>query len=160
MLHSVFVTCVVRLHSAAAYPIVAILRSTPHQLSQHDEASPGPGLAKSHAPENIFTPSYHAVQRCRAAVDSLCDIIRDVREVDGLDLLGPPFAFSLWMAARVLVVHAAATNTPIDPTIDFFIETLAHVGRFWGVAANYAKILSRVVRKGREGAVSFTEMRR
>ncbi|KAB5583217.1 hypothetical protein GE09DRAFT_947693 [Coniochaeta sp. 2T2.1] len=143
MLHSVFVTSVVRLHSAAAYPIMAM-----HRGSQQPQQN------------SIFTPSYHAVQRCKTAVDSLCDIIRDVREVDGLELLGPPFAFSLWMAARLLIVHSAATGTAIDAKIDFFIETLAHVGRFWGVAANYAKILARVVQKGREGVVSFAEMRR
>jgi len=165
MLHSVFVTSVVRLHSAAAYPITAMLRGVPNQQQQQapqqNGASPGPGAVPApHAPESIFTPSYHAVQRCKTAVDSLCDIIRDVREVDGLELLGPPFAFSLWMAARLLIVHSAATGTPIDPKIDFFIETLAHVGRFWGVAANYAKILARVVQKGREGVVSFAEMRR
>ncbi|KAH8902125.1 hypothetical protein BR93DRAFT_941870 [Coniochaeta sp. PMI_546] len=161
MLHSVFVTSVVRLHSAAAYPIMAMLRgSVPNQAPQQNGASPGPGVPQPHTPESIFTPSYHAVQRCKTAVDSLCDIIRDVREVDGLELLGPPFAFSLWMAARLLIVHSAATGTTIDPKIDFFIETLAHVGRFWGVAANYAKILARVVQKGREGGVSFAEMRR
>lgn len=161
MLHSVFVTSVVRLHSAAAYPIMAMLRGgVPNQAPQQNGASPGPGVPQPHTPESIFTPSYHAVQRCKTAVDSLCDIIRDVREVDGLELLGPPFAFSLWMAARLLIVHSAATGTAIDPKIDFFIETLAHVGRFWGVAANYAKILARVVQKGREGAVSFAEMRR
>jgi hypothetical protein len=177
MLHSVFVTSVVRLHSAAAYPITAMLRGVPnqtpqqqqqqqpqpqqHQQHQQNGASPGVGgLPPQTGAESIFTPSYHAVQRCKTAVDSLCDIIRDVREVDGLELLGPPFAFSLWMAARLLIVHSAATNSPIDPKIDFFIETLAHVGRFWGVAANYAKILARVVQKGREGVVSFGDMRR
>jgi hypothetical protein len=160
MLHSVFVTSVVRLHSAAAYPIMAMPRGVPNQPPQQNGASPGPVVPQQHPPESIFTPSYHAMQRCKTAVDSLCDIIRDVREVDGLELLGPPFAFSLWMAARLLIVHSAATGTAIDPKIDFFIETLAHVGRFWGVAANYAKILARVVQKGREGVVSFAEMRR
>lgn len=161
MLHSVFVTSVVRLHSAAAYPITAVVQGVQSQPPQQNGASPGPGgVPQQHAPESIFTPSYHAVQRCKTAVDSLCDIIRDVREVDGLELLGPPFAFSLWMAARLLIVHSAASGTTIDPKIDFFIETLAHVGRFWGVAANYAKILARVVQKGREGVMSFAEMRR
>lgn len=165
MLHSVYVTSVVRLHSAAAYPITALLQGAPSQPSPQNGGSPGSGgLPQPHARDSIFTPSYHAVQRCKTAVDSLCDIIRDVREVDGLELLGPPFAFSLWMAARLLIVHSAASGTAIDPKIDpkidFFIETLAHIGRFWGVAANYAKILARVVQKGREGAVSFAEMRR
>jgi hypothetical protein len=165
MLHSVFVTSVVRLHSAAAYPITTLLRPSPQQQQQQPQQQQGgpPTSAVGqlqNAPDGIFTPSYHAVQRCLTAVDSLCDIVRDVREVDGLDLLGPPFAFSLWMAARVLLVHAAATGSVVDAKIDFFIETLAHVGRFWEVAGNYAKILTRVVQKGREGSVNFAEMRR
>ncbi|RKU49158.1 hypothetical protein DL546_008426 [Coniochaeta pulveracea] len=176
MLHSVFVTSAVRLHSAAAYPITSILRSpVVGQQQQHQQQHQQPkqqdqvqqggtaaigGGQMSNGVDSDFSPSYHAVRSCLSAVNSLCDIVRDVREVDGLDLLGPPFAFSLWMAARVLIVHAAATGSAVDPKVDFFIETLAHVGRFWEVAGNYAKILTRVVQKGRDGLVSFSDMRR
>lgn len=133
MLHSAYVTCVVRLHSSAAYPTVR---------------------------SSIFVPSHYAMQRCLSAVHSLGDIARDVLEADGLDLLGPPFAFSLWVAARLLVVHAAAVGSPVDSKIDFFVETLRHVGQHWEVANNYAKILARVVRRGRESNMSFAAMRR
>ncbi|KAI8294323.1 putative transcriptional regulatory protein [Colletotrichum sp. SAR11_240] len=57
---------------------------------------------------------------------ALGDIAQDVFEANGLDLLGPPFAFSLWVAARLLLVHAATVGCPVDPKIDFFIETLRH----------------------------------
>ncbi|KAK2008432.1 hypothetical protein LZ32DRAFT_685288 [Colletotrichum eremochloae] len=133
MLHSAYVTSVVRLHSSAAYPTV-----------------------RSH----IFVPSHYAMQRCLSAVQSLGDIAQDVFEANGLDLLGPPFAFSLWVAARLLLVHAATVGCPVDPKIDFFIETLRHVGQYWEVANNYAKILARVVQRGRQGDMSFTAMRK
>ncbi|WYZ37023.1 hypothetical protein EsH8_II_000529 [Colletotrichum jinshuiense] len=133
MLHSAYVTSVVRLHSSAAYPTV-----------------------RSH----IFVPSHYAMQRCLSAVQSLGDIAQDVFEANGLDLLGPPFAFSLWVAARLLLVHAATVGCPVDPKIDFFIETLRHVGQYWEVANNYAKILVRVVQRGRQGDLSFTAMRK
>ncbi|EEY19694.1 conserved hypothetical protein [Verticillium alfalfae VaMs.102] len=133
MLHSAFVTSVVRLHSSAAYPTIR---------------------------SNIFVPSHYAMQRCLSAVQSLGDIAQDVLDANGLDLLGPPFAFSLWVAARLLLVHAATVECPVDPRVDFFIETLQHVGRYWEVADNYAKILARVVQRGRQGDMTFTAMRK
>ncbi|KAF4969008.1 hypothetical protein FSARC_3662 [Fusarium sarcochroum] len=133
MLHSAYVTAAVRLHSSAAYPTV-----------------------KSH----IFVPSHYAMQRCLSAVQSLGDITRDVLEADGLNLLGPPFAFSLWVAARLLLVHAATVGCQVDPQIDFFIDTLRDVGQHWEVANNYSKILHRVVQRARQGDMGFSAMRR
>jgi hypothetical protein len=133
MLHSAYVVAVVRLHSAAAYPAV-----------------------RSH----IFTPSHHAMQRCLSAVQSLGDIARDVYEADGLDLLGPPFAFSLWVAARLLLVHAATVGCPVDPKIEFLIETLNHVGQYWELANKYATVLTRVVQRGHQNNMSFAAMRK
>lgn len=133
MLHSAYVTAVVRLHSSAAYPTV-----------------------RSH----LFVPSHYAMQRCLAAVQSLGDIAQDVYEANGLDILGPPFAFSLWVAARLLLVHAATIGCEVDPRIEFFIEILTHVGRYWEVANNYAKVLARMVQRGKQGDMTFTAMRR
>ncbi|KHN96570.1 C6 transcription factor [Metarhizium album ARSEF 1941] len=133
MLHSAYVTAVVRLHSSAAYPTV-----------------------RSH----IFVPSYYAMQRCLSAVQSLRDITQDVYEANGLDLVGPPFAFALWIAARLLIVHAATVGCPVDPKIDFFIDILGYVGQYWEVANTYARILARVVRRERQGVASFGGMRK
>ena len=132
MLHSAYVVAVVRLHSAAAYP-----------------------TTQSH----LFAPSHYAVQRCLSAVQSLGDIARDVYEANGLDLLGPPFAFSLWVAARLLLVHAATVGCQVDPKIEFLIETLNHVGQYWELANNYAKVLSRIVQRGRQTG-NFASMRK
>ncbi|KAF5234244.1 hypothetical protein FANTH_12204 [Fusarium anthophilum] len=133
MLHSAYVTAAVRLHSSAAYPTV-----------------------RSH----IFVPSHYAMQRCLSAVQSLGDITKDVLEADGLNLLGPSFAFSLWVAARLLLVHAATVGCPVDSQIDFFIDTLRDVGHHWEVANNYSKILHRVVQRARQGDMNFSAMRR
>lgn len=123
MLHSAYVVAVVRLHSAAAYPTV-----------------------RSH----YMVPSRYAMQRCLSAVQSLGDIARDVYEADGLDLLGPPFAMALWVASRLLIVDAATTGGPVDPKIDFLVETLRHVGQNWELAHKYADIITRVVQRGRQ----------
>ncbi|KAF9767108.1 hypothetical protein IL306_000373 [Fusarium sp. DS 682] len=133
MLHSAYVTAAVRLHSSAAYPTV-----------------------RSH----IFVPSHYAMQRCLSAVQSLGDITKDVLEADGLNLLGPSFAFSLWVAARLLLVHAATVGCPVDSQIDFFIDTLRDAGQHWEVANNYSKILHRVVQRARQGDMNFSAMRR
>lgn len=133
MLHSAYVTAVIRLHSSAAYPTF-----------------------RSH----IFVPSHYAMQRCLSAVQSLRDTTQDVYEANGLDLVGPPFAFSLWVAARLLIVHAATVGRPVDSKIDFFIDILGYVGRNWEVASNYARILARVVQRGRQSEMVFTAMRK
>ncbi|RDA94243.1 hypothetical protein CP533_0569, partial [Ophiocordyceps camponoti-saundersi (nom. inval.)] len=134
VLHSAYVTAVVRLHSAAAYP-----------------------TARTAA---LASPSHYAMQRCLSAVQSLRDITQDVYEANGLDLVGPPFAFALWVAARLLLVHAATVGGPVDGKVDFFIDMLASVGEHWEVANHYARVLSRVVRRGRQGEASFGAMRR
>lgn len=133
MLHSAYVTAVIRLHSLAAYPTIRT---------------------------ELFVPSHYAMQRCMSAVQSLRDISQDVFEANGLDLLGPPFAFSLWVAARLLIVHASTTGSPVDEKIEFFMDTLGYVGQYWEVANNYARILKRVVSRGQQGDVSFGAMRR
>ncbi|PKS08760.1 hypothetical protein jhhlp_004813 [Lomentospora prolificans] len=133
MLHSAYVVAVVRLHSPAAYPVI-----------------------QSH----LLVPSNYAMQRCMSAVKSLGGIVQDVRAADGLDLLGPLFALSLWVAARLLIVHAAALSCPVDPMIDLFITTLEEMGRHWDVASFYATILSRALQRVRQGDGTWVDMRR
>ncbi|KAH0833571.1 hypothetical protein AYO21_05249 [Fonsecaea monophora] len=134
MLHAAFVTSVIRLHSSAAYPTLK---------------SP------------VFTPSYHAIQRCLGAVESLREIAQDVMNTGMLALLGHPFAFALWVSARLLLVHAATMECEVDPKIMFFISTLEQMGQHWQVAGDYARILNDVVQEGSNGSGrTFTAMRR
>lgn len=125
MIHAAFVTAVLRLHSCAAYPTV-----------------------RSH----IFTPSYIATQRCMAAVESLRAIVQDVVNTGMLSLLGPHFAFSLWVSARLLLVHSSSTGNDVDPMIWFFIGTLEQMGLYWPVAQRYAQLLNRVIKACRQAS--------
>ncbi|KJZ72063.1 hypothetical protein HIM_08518 [Hirsutella minnesotensis 3608] len=158
MLHSAYVTSVVRLHSAAAYPMLPA--SAAHMMATSSPASAAsPHSSPPH--QSLFAPSHYAVQRCLAAVQSLRDITQDVYEANGLDLVGPSFAFALWVAARLLIVHASAVGASVDNKIDFFIDVLGHVGKNWEVANDYARVLARVVQRGRQqGDGSFCNMRR
>ncbi|KAK3317036.1 fungal-specific transcription factor domain-containing protein [Apodospora peruviana] len=123
MLHATFHTAMIRLHSSAAYPTTR---------------SP------------IFTPSYSAAQRCHAAVENIAALGEFVVNSGLLVKLGPPFAFTLWVAARVLLVHGSTVERKLSPQIGFFVDTLRDMGRYWPVAARYSELLSRVLDEHRD----------
>jgi hypothetical protein len=62
-----------------------------------------------------------------------------------LDKLGPPFAFTLWVSARLLLVHGSTIAQNVSPDIIFFVDTLAQMGKYWKVAERYSTILQRVL---------------
>ncbi|KAF2177638.1 hypothetical protein K469DRAFT_602427 [Zopfia rhizophila CBS 207.26] len=123
MLHAAFHTTVIRLHSSAAYPT---------------HRSP------------IFTPSFSATQRCQNAVESITALCACIRESGLLTKLGPPFAFSLWVAARVLLVHGSTIDHRVDSSISLLVSTLREMGQYWEVGTRYANLLSRVLHEYQE----------
>jgi len=118
MLHATYHTAVIRLHSSAAYPTTR---------------SP------------IFTPSYSAAQRCHSAVEDIASLAEFVVNHGFLVKLGPPFAFTIWVAARVLLVHGSTVEHKISPQIAFLVETLKNMGQYWRVAERYCQLLTRVL---------------
>jgi len=59
--------------------------------------------------------------------------------------LGPPFAFSLWVAARLLLVHGSTIDHKVNPAIHPLVETLRDLGAYWKVSERYATLLQRVL---------------
>ncbi|KAI0153658.1 fungal-specific transcription factor, partial [Pestalotiopsis sp. NC0098] len=118
MLHATYHTAVIRLHSSAAYPTTR---------------SP------------IFTPSYSASQRCHGAVENIAALGEFVVQNGLLPKLGPPFAFTLWVSARLLLVHGSTVEHKLSPQIAFLVDTLREMGRYWPVAAQYCQLLQRVL---------------
>lgn len=118
MLHATYHTAVIRLHSSAAYPTTR---------------SP------------IFTPSYSASQRCLGAVENIAALGEFVVQNGMLNKLGPPFAFTLWVAARLLLVHGSTVEHKLAPQIAFLVDTLRDMGRYWPVAGRYCQLLQRVL---------------
>lgn len=59
--------------------------------------------------------------------------------------LGPHFAFSIWVAARLLLVHGSTIDHQVNPAIYPLVETLRDMGRYWKVAERYATLLQRVL---------------
>ncbi|KAH7030785.1 fungal-specific transcription factor domain-containing protein [Microdochium trichocladiopsis] len=118
MLHATYHTAVMRLHSSAAYPTTR---------------SP------------IFTPSYSASQRCHGAVENVVALAEVVVQSNMLHKLGPPFAFTLWVSARLLLVHGSTVEHTVSPRIAFLVDTLREMGRYWPVADRYCRLLQRVL---------------
>lgn len=123
MLHATYHTAVIRLHSSAAYPTTR---------------SP------------IFTPSYSASQQCHGAVENIAALSEFVVNHGLLVKLGPPFAFTLWVAARLLLVHGSTVEHKLSPQIAFLVDTLHAMGRHWPVAARYCELLQRVLDEHRD----------
>ncbi|KAL5119720.1 hypothetical protein ACEQ8H_002326 [Pleosporales sp. CAS-2024a] len=118
MLHAAFHTTIIRLHSSAAYPT---------------HRSP------------IFAPSFAASQKCLSAVENIKTLCSSARNNGLISKLGPPFAFSLWVAARVLLVHGSTIDHRVDSSINLLVDTLREFGQFWEVGTRYADLLSRVL---------------
>jgi hypothetical protein len=59
--------------------------------------------------------------------------------------MGPPFAFTLWVSARLLLVHGSTIAHTVSTDILFFVDTLFQLGKFWKVAERYSNILQRVL---------------
>lgn len=62
-----------------------------------------------------------------------------------LTKLGPPFAFTLWVAARLLLVHGSTIENKLSPQLQFFVDALRAMGHYWQVAERYTMILQRVL---------------
>ncbi|PHH82349.1 hypothetical protein CDD83_3296 [Cordyceps sp. RAO-2017] len=118
MLHATFHTAIIRLHSSAAYPT---------------------------ARSSVFTPSAGAARRCLQAVDEIAKLAEFVVHGGLLCKLGPPFAFTIWVCARLLLVHGSTIEGTVSPQISFFVDTLREIGRYWQVAARYCGLLERVL---------------
>ena len=128
MLHAAHCLTVIRLNSSAAYP---------------SQTSP------------IFSSSYSAMQRCIGAVDNMRQLAHFVKISGLVDKLGPAFAFSVWVCARVTLVHGSTADHEIDPDIGFFVSILSEMGEQWDVARRYSEILSRVLSEYRQSQRSM-----
>ena len=115
--YAAFCLAVIRLNSSAAYP---------------SQTSP------------LFSSSYSAMQRCLSAVDQMRRLASTVQAGRMLDRLGHPFAFCIWVCARVTLVHGSTMDHEVDPDLGLFVSVLVEMGHQWDVSRRYGDILSRV----------------
>lgn len=118
-------TSVIRLHSSSAYPTTR---------------------------SRVFGASFSAGRRCLEAVDNIVALGEFVYQNGMLTKLGPPFAFTLWVAARLLLVHGSTSTVDhiLSPKIQFFVDSLREMGHYWDVAKRYTAILQRVLDEHRD----------
>lgn len=102
------------------------------------------------AGSSIFNPSYGARQRCLEAVDKILALGRFAFDNDMLERLGLSFIFSLWVSARLLLVHGSTVDRTINAHIAVFVHILGQMGKYWQVAQRYSTILSRVIEEYEE----------
>lgn len=114
---------IIRLHSAGAYPT--------HRSS-------------------IFTPSYSAAKQCFSAAQSIANLSVAALRADLLPKLGPLFAYTMWIAACVFLVHGSTINHDVDPLVDQLIKVLREMGKHRSVATRYADVLARVLKQYRD----------
>ena len=69
--------------------------------------------------------------------------------------IGPHFAFSLWVAARVLLVHGSTIEKYVSQDIHFLVDTMQKMGRHWPVAVRYWRILKRVIDEYQESLATM-----
>lgn len=118
ILQAAFVITSIRLHSPAAFPPL------------HSE---------------LLQPSYSAMQKCLAAVSSLKELAMDVIDTKMLDLLGPVFADAMWIAARLLIVHASIPEHHLNHDVFFFVSALNQMSQYWPVCERYTSMLQCVL---------------
>ena len=126
----------IRLHSSAAY---------------HRPVSP------------FFTARFSddAVRSCVSAVGMILSLCVHVVHYDIIDKLGPPFAYTLWVAGRVLLVHGSTfCHSVDDEKIRILIKALGCMGTYWPVADRYHQLLVRVYNDYRHSEQISAEFRR
>lgn len=119
MVNAAYNTTVIRLHSSAGYSLIK---------------------------SDFFTSSPSAARKCVQAAKNMVILARQVSAMGNWECLGPHYAWSLWVSARLLLVDCVTSNKgafPVD--LEFLIAALKQMGQVWKVASRYWEILSLVI---------------
>lgn len=118
MLHAYYHALVIHLHGLAAYP--------------PDEAS------FSQLSQN----SNNSRQICRHSVESLLDLVSALNN-DIYDKLGWPFAWSVWIAMRYILVRNCRERLHEMETFYTLLRCLECLGKYWQIGAKYWRLLKQ-----------------
>ncbi|KAK9466126.1 fungal-specific transcription factor domain-containing protein [Lipomyces arxii] len=123
MLHSLYNTVIIRINSSAGYP---------YQQS------------------GKFVANMVARDQCLEAVNNIVALTQIIlSNSDSLEAyLGPHYAFTLWVAARLSIVHAFITSNILPDSITVLVRSLGIVARHWPVAKRYSELLLYVIDEG------------
>ena len=124
LFHSLYYTTIVRLNSSVGYPYL--------QLSS------GP-LSFKDARSRCLDAAQHVVNFAK----KLSQIFED--DAAFHQRIGPYYAFSLWVSARLLLVNAINSDLEIPADVQYLISLLTRMGDSWESASKYANILNFLI---------------
>ncbi|KAH6658149.1 fungal-specific transcription factor domain-containing protein [Truncatella angustata] len=78
---------------------------------------------------------------CFCAVEDIATLAVSALGNGLLTRLGPPLAFSLYIAARHLLIHGRALEQKPSSQAAILVNTLREIGRYWTVAVRYLELL-------------------
>ncbi|KAK7203059.1 fungal-specific transcription factor domain-containing protein [Myxozyma melibiosi] len=122
-LHSLYHTTVIRINSSAGYP---------YRQSAN------------------FQANSEARARSLASVSQIVSLAEylSTKPSRFYKSIGPHYAFTLWVAARLSIVHSFVTKKMLSDDIATLVKTLAGIGEYWQVAKRYSDLLLFVIEEG------------
>lgn len=123
ILHALYHTLVIRLHSPSAFSHSQEKSAIPAQTSKSNCLNSAYLILKMSESCSFF---FQADGEC----------------VHGL--FGPYYAFAIWVSGRVLLVNSIHTLGQLDGEFDYAVSLLRKIGKKWECATKYADILEFV----------------
>lgn len=120
LFHSLYHITIIRLNSAAAFPYIQ---------------------------EKYFLSSSSARSKCMMSVELIVDLSKRLTSIFPscgqliFELLGPYYAFALWVSGRVVLVNSLHTNGRLSEDFNYLIILLKRIGIRFKCASKYADIL-------------------
>ncbi|KAK9482548.1 fungal-specific transcription factor domain-containing protein [Lipomyces starkeyi] len=120
LVYSLYNTAIVRINSAVGYP---------YQQSSK------------------FRTSYPARECCLTAVANIVELTKFIAFDPGkfYKSLGPHYAWMLWVAARLSIVHSFTVKAMPTDDITVLVRALSAMGQYWNVARRYSDLLLIVI---------------
>lgn len=137
--------------SPTTHPLVIMVHAYSHALTLFakgflmfsSSSSPGSPLTSRQVIDKLAEDGSHSVsaivQLCNQAVGSMGD------------QLGWPFAWSIWVAARYLLVSAARQSSSLQAGFYTLVKALNRMGRYWQISKKYWRLLCRAEESLRQG---------
>lgn len=122
ILHGLYHTMVIRLHSLTAFSQVR---------------NEGSSIMSAQASKTYCLTSARAILKLSESLPFFFNI--DGETV--YEMFGPYYAFAIWVSGRVLLVDSIHTQGTVDSDFEYAISLLRKMGRKWECASKYADIL-------------------
>lgn len=109
-------------------------------------------LSCSTIPEHIQAGENQSLahEHCMQAVSRLMEVLRHFDSRTSKQV-GWPFAWCLWVALRYVIIRNYRYAMPIPQAWDFLLACLRALGKYWQIAAKYARMIDQTTAELRLG---------